>query len=449
MPVMNRVRIIGICLLALSILVLFIVVPGFEQLSKSSKALTLTFIPVFIPFGLSMLFISEEYPVRKKAANIFLATSILFTLTGIILQLFHFDGGSSGLIIGILIYCFSFAPIELKNKYQKWRPYSTNLYEIILLSSMNFVGLNMVLIGLMFKSQSWPFANSLLLSGTIVSVGGMLLWNQKFKTEIVKRKRAEEKITEQFQLIHDSINYSKRIQDAKLPSKIEICEMLPDSFVLFKPKDVVSGDFYFFKSFESSIVFGAADCTGHGVPGALLTMIGAEILENQVTSNTNVSQVLTGLNNRLRFSLKQSEDIDSTRDGMDIALCRVHLGSLLLEYAGANRPLWIIRKGLNSIEEIKATKKAIGGFTPDDQSFELHQVQLVKGDMIYLFSDGYADTFGGDSGKKLTTKRFREILLSVADQSMKKQGDHLENFINSWKSKTEQVDDILVIGIRI
>ncbi len=248
--------------------------------------------------------------------------------------------------------------------------------------------------------------------------------------------------------IKDSINYAHRIQKAILTTQEEINETLKDCFILFKPKDIVSGDFYFYSKKENTVLIAAADCTGHGVPGALMSMIGSEKLMGTVSESANPSVILNLLNKGIKSSLRQSDHEESTRDGMDIALVSLNLNTNQASYAGANRPIWIIRKDNNTIEEIKATKKAIGGFTPDEQHFDLHQLQFNKGDTFYLFTDGYADQFG-HTGKKLMTKKFRELLISIQDRSMSEQEKFLNEFIETWKQDVEQVDDILVIGVRV
>ncbi|TAL59515.1 MAG: tetratricopeptide repeat protein [Bacteroidetes bacterium] len=265
------------------------------------------------------------------------------------------------------------------------------------------------------------------------------------KTEVEKSKHI---IEEKNKDITDSINYAKRIQQAKLPSKELIYSHLPQSFVLFKPKDIVSGDFYFFYKKEKSLFIASADCTGHGVPGAFMSMIGSEKLDDALAHSADTSEILRQLNRGIKNSLHQTDSNESTRDGMDIALCSVDTDSRVVKFAGANRPLWIIRNGQTVVEEIKATKKAIGGFTEDSQHFDTHVVQLQQGDTFYISTDGYADTFGKD-GKKLMTKTFKEILISIQDKSLKEQEHHLDNFIEDWKGGIEQVDDILVIGVRL
>jgi len=264
--------------------------------------------------------------------------------------------------------------------------------------------------------------------------------------------------------ITDSINYAKRIQQAKLPKIEEVNSFLPECFILFKPKAIVSGDFYFFHKNGELVIIAAADCTGHGVPGALMSMIGMERLENAVFQTNETSEILKQLNIGIKTSLKQSDSEESTRDGMDISLVCLdnHIlknqkDKVAMHYAGANRPLWIIRKGEKEIEEIKATKKAIGGLTDDDQHFDTHNLKLLKGDTFYIFSDGYADQFNADN-KKLMTRTFKEILLSIQDKSMEEQKEFLNTYIENWKAGTdpkgvmrnvEQTDDVLVIGIRV
>lgn len=267
-------------------------------------------------------------------------------------------------------------------------------------------------------------------------------------TDITERKLAEEIIRKKNKDITDSINYAKRIQQAKLQPKSEIYSAIPQCFVLFKPKDIVSGDFYYFTSNQNGTYIAAADCTGHGVSGALMSMIALEKLEDALAHSANVSEILKQVNTRLKTSLRQSNSADSTQDGMDIALCQIDHVNRTVKFAGANRPLWIVRDKSSVVEEIKATKKAIGGSTEDSQLFDSHEVILNQNDTIYIATDGFADTFGGQEQKKLTTRKFKEILLGIQDKSMQEQEMYLDRFIESWKGTTEQIDDILVIGFR-
>ncbi len=312
-------------------------------------------------------------------------------------------------------------------------------------------------------------------------------------TEISKAKEKVEltntEIIQKNIQITDSINYAKRIQQAILPDKKEIYTALPQSFVFYKPKDIVSGDFYFFKGqappdlpdgeenqrtsqtkdFEGSsssplgrlggasglLFLAAADCTGHGVPGAFMSLISSEKLNDAVQQSKIPGEILMLLNKGIKNTLHQSENDGSTRDGMDIALCCLNFskvsnfGKVELQYAGANRPIWIIRKGQTEIEEIKATKRAIGGFTENDQHFETHEIQLQQGDTFYIFTDGITDQFGGEKGKKFTTKKFKRLLLEIQNKPMQEQEKLIRNVIYSWGLSMDQVDDILVIGVKI
>lgn len=274
---------------------------------------------------------------------------------------------------------------------------------------------------------------------------------QKKIIEIKSHETEQQKkiIEEKNKDITDSITYAKRIQTAMLPVKEGLKLLLPESFILFKPKDIVSGDFYFFRKAGNTIYLAAADCTGHGVPGAFMSLIGTEKLEEAISAGNDASAILRHLNNGIRSSLHQSDSPDSTHDGMDIGLCIIDADQRIIKFAGANRPLWIIRRGASEVEEIPGTKSAIGGYTDADQLFESAEIRAVEGDTFYMFSDGYADTYGGKDGKKLKSKNFREILVSIRDMEMREQCDHLDRFIEDWKGGTEQVDDILIIGVRM
>ncbi len=256
-------------------------------------------------------------------------------------------------------------------------------------------------------------------------------------------------IQEKNKQITDSITYAKRIQQAILPNAQAVSGALPNSFILFKPKDIVSGDFYFFEKKDNLVFIAAADCTGHGVPGAIMSMVGYEKLTSAINNSNQVSEILNLLNNGIKAALHQTDSADSTRDGMDIALCAINTTSFTLSYAGAHRPLWIIKNGVAEIIETKATKAAIGGLTSNTQQFEQHDIQLAKGDTLYLFTDGYADQDGGEKGKKLMTKNFKQLLLDIQHKPMPEQQIFLSDFITTWSAQTEQLDDILIIGIQL
>jgi serine phosphatase RsbU (regulator of sigma subunit) len=276
------------------------------------------------------------------------------------------------------------------------------------------------------------------------------LLKQKVIIEIQKNEVEDQKnlVEEKQKEILDSISYAQRIQNALLPPLQEVSASLPNSFVLFKPKDIVAGDFYWFAEINNKKIIAACDCTGHGVPGAFMSTIGSEKLNEAVKDSSDVSVILNLVNRGMKKVLRQTDKINSTRDGMDVSLCAFNKDLSQVEYAGANRPLWIIRKDQLEIEEIKATKVAIGGLTEDTQEFAKHTIDLQKGDSVYLFSDGYADQFSPQD-KKLMTRKFKEIILSIQNKSMEEQKEYLGSFIDEWKGNMEQTDDILVIGVRV
>ncbi len=253
-------------------------------------------------------------------------------------------------------------------------------------------------------------------------------------------------ISHQNQEILDSLHYAKNIQSAIMPRAEMIHKYFDDGFVLYLPKDIVSGDFYFLEDFNDRIYLAVADCTGHGVAGAFMSMVGTSLLKQIIIQNklTNPSIILHQLNEGIVEALRQKET--SSHGGMDIALCVIDKKSMSLEFAGANRPLIIIRN--SELQMIKPDKLPIGGFMPDeDRKFNCQLVQLQKGDRLYLSTDGYADQFGGMEGKKIMTKKFRELLLSIHESPMPVQQKTLNDYFQNWKGRLEQVDDVLVVGV--
>ncbi|MBN8697444.1 MAG: SpoIIE family protein phosphatase [Bacteroidetes bacterium] len=291
----------------------------------------------------------------------------------------------------------------------------------------------------------------------ILVIGGF--WGfLKYRTSAIKRenKILEEKVEERTQElaqknkdITSSIQYAKRIQLAILPPLEQIYKHFPESFVVYKPKDIVSGDFYWFGVKNGKKIIATVDCTGHGVPGAFMSMIGHNLL-NQIISENGITEpdlILNALHQGVQAALKQGTNVVDTSDGMDVALCSIDTQTNEVKYAGAYRPLYIVNG--QEFKKIDADKNPIGGSQLDpDRKFTCHTIQLKRGDTLYMSSDGYADQFGGEKGKKFMVKRFNELLLSIQDKNMQTQANELEETFNQWKGSYQQVDDILVIGIR-
>lgn len=270
--------------------------------------------------------------------------------------------------------------------------------------------------------------------------------------EVVRQKeeveRQSRKVVELYKNVTDSIRYAKRLQESILPADKRIRELLPDSFVYYRPKDIVSGDFYWFDRIEDRVLFAAVDCTGHGVPGAFMSLIGHNGLNQAVRdkARSRPSEVLKDLNRIAYEALHKDREQYLVRDGMDMAFCSLDPSRGVLEYAGANCPLYLVRGG--EVIHFAPDKNAIGSFDLNGKSFTDHRIKLQQGDMVYIFSDGYADQFGGPKGKKFLYRRFRELLVQISIHPTERQRGLLQEAFNTWRGAHEQVDDILVIGMR-
>ncbi len=345
--------------------------------------------------------------------------------------------------------------------------------------------------------QTWWFR---IIAGLIIVVSIILfiklrernLTRQKrILSQEVKKRTAEvveqhDKILTQNEQITDSINYAKNIQNAILPTKTFIDTIIPNHFIFFKPKDIISGDFYYLKKINNTIILVAADCTGHGVPGAFVSMLGIALLNEIVRKEdvTTASQVLEDLRTQVKTSLQQTGKENDTRDGMDISLAIIDIETKIMQYSGANNPLFLIRdKGSKTIfnfideknirntipdfeqlkifdintsktdkhlYEIKADKQPIGIYFKE-RPFTNYKINIEKDDVFYFFSDGYADQFGGNDIKtrKFNTKRFKQLLLAISEKPMQEQKQILTTTLDKWQGENNQIDDTLIVGIKI
>ncbi len=279
----------------------------------------------------------------------------------------------------------------------------------------------------------------ILLSSSLI---GVLIINYRKKTKTNKRIHLQNKN------IKSSINYAKRIQEAMLPKKDVQDSLLRDSFILFKPRDVVSGDFYWFSPLNDSgsdLVFGAIDCTGHGVPGAFMSMIGMNSLNSIISRGIiHTDLILETLHQEIRNALQQ--DVTGNNDGMDLSLCIYRSSEKVLEYSGAKSPLIYIQNG--NLYKIKGDVHSIGGSKSKPvQRYKKHQIPIDAPTMIYLFTDGFRDQFGGDDNQKFMGKRFSNLLNEIHQLPMQQQYDILNARFEEWKGSGEQTDDVLVMGV--
>mgnify|MGYP000267985660 CR=1 FL=1 len=254
-------------------------------------------------------------------------------------------------------------------------------------------------------------------------------------------------IEEQNNDITASIRYAENIQTAMLPHDHELESRFEDHFVIYSPKDIVSGDFYWLETMDDVTFLAVADCTGHGVPGAFVSMMGHNML-NQIVNDSNVSdpgQALDILDQKVTSAFSSQDKV--LRDGMDLVFTAFNREKMIVEYSGAYRPLYMMRDG--ELTELKNPKISIGGFDNRDLDFSSNTIEMKSGDQFYMFSDGFVDQFGGQNGKKFMSKRLKNLLLNIHDQPMKTQKEALLTAWNEWKGDLEQVDDVCVIGVRI
>ncbi len=290
-----------------------------------------------------------------------------------------------------------------------------------------------------------------------------IIEEQKKEVELQKAvvEKAHDLLEEKNQEILDSITYAKRIQNAILPPSKVVKEYLKESFILYKPKDIVAGDFYWMEPIKfpsergfRGVLFAAADCTGHGVPGAMVSVVCNNALNRSVREHglTDPGEILNKTREIVVQEFEKSDE--DVKDGMDIALCSLKFTKeqsetqtiALLQYAGANNPLWIIRN--NEIIETLANKQPIGKFD-NPEPYTTHTFELQKGDSVYIFSDGYVDQFGGEQGKKFKAKAFRKLLLSIQEKGMEEQRTIIDVAFEIWKGSLDQIDDVCIIGVKI
>ncbi len=249
--------------------------------------------------------------------------------------------------------------------------------------------------------------------------------------------------------LRESIRYAGLIQKALLPQNKSFSRLLPSHFILFMPRESLSGDFYWVKRINGCIYLAAADCTGHGIPGALMSFLGITFL-NEVVRNGNshrANRILNALREKVMDALQQTGKENEARDGMDFSLCIIDPSTRKMQFAGANNPVYLVRD--RELVELKADKMPIGVNAADEKPFKNREILLEPDDRLYLFTDGYTDQFGGPRNKKFKFRAFRKILLDIHRESMAKQRRILEKTIFEWMGDEEQLDDILIIGVNL
>jgi PAS domain S-box-containing protein len=288
---------------------------------------------------------------------------------------------------------------------------------------------------------------------TIVGVGQDITSQKQIELQLRERtnevSRQKRIIEAKNKDITDSINYAKKIQLAILPDEDGLQKYFPESFILYKPKDIVSGDFYWYHKAGNKIFVVAADCTGHGVPGAIMSVIGNGLVRDAILKRglNDPAEILHEIDYELDVLLNKDTSAIKTPDGMDVALAVFDLEDNTVKFSGAFRPLILLRK--NEIIEFQASRFPVGLYEAENKKFETHVIRFEEGDKFYLFSDGYIDQFGGEKGRKLNRKRFYEFLLGSNDMEMEEQGSFLDYSLNNWRQDELQTDDVLLIGVKV
>ncbi len=388
---------------------------------------------------------------RKTITNIVLAISLILIGISVFSGIRKIPGAEKELLVGVLLFTFTYGTLSIKNKYEKWKVYSHSIRDSFLLSLGVSLGLGGIFLGLCFRLMHWPGASAMWGCGALLLIIGTLAWNQRFKNEVVFRKETEDKLQDSYKQLEekqkeitDSITYAKRIQHSLLAHDELLIKGLGDHFVLYLPKDIVSGDFYWAMDTADSFYIAVCDSTGHGVPGAFMSLLNTTFLNEAINEKKIVEPNL--IFEHVRKQLIANISQQGGQDGMDGILLRIEKKSSTITYAGANNAPIIVRNA----EAIDCTSdKMPVGIGERTDSYVLHKLEANKGEMVYLATDGYADQFGGARGKKMKRNGLKTLLTQQAHLSLAEQQKQLEASFTSWRGKLEQIDDVCIIGIRI
>ena len=307
-----------------------------------------------------------------------------------------------------------------------------------------------------FWKKTWFFISMTILLFVIITIviklreSNLIKIQKTLEYELDLRTKEVVRQKEKIELINkdltDSINYAKSIQIQLLPEKEDFLSIFPNCFILYKPKDIVSGDFYWIKDLGDQVIVVCADCTGHGVPGGFVSMIGSILIHEAIVfhKQRDPAEILKEIDINIKTVLHQKDDYESNKDGMDLGIINLNKKTGLMKFAGAIRPCYVFRN--NKLNLLKGSRFSIGGYSLSDKIFETLEFQLKKGDFIYLFSDGFADQFGGVENKKLKMSGFHEIMESIVRFPMNQQYKMYNETLKQWMGENTQMDDILLMG---
>lgn len=408
-------------------------------LQLNIKLTSFTFISSLILFG--FYYIARRKGIYKSLVTPFIIYSLIVLST-----VWFFNAGSEGPVVFVYLVGLVIFVIITEGK-NRFFVISFFLLNLVLLFTLERLYPNLITPYesefIKFYDVSITFLFSFVLIYWVVAI---LVKSYREEKSINTSQR--DKLVFQKTQITDSIQYAKSLQNAILTDQNAIKKILPNHFIFYKPKDIVSGDFYWVKKVNEYTIIAVADCTGHGVPGAFMSVLGISLLNEIVRRKevTKANQALEVLRHELKETLHQTDSNYSSNNGMDIALCVINHDKGIMQYAGANTPLYMIRN--KKLIEYRPTRNPIG-MTPIEIPFKNNEIEFDKNDIFYLFSDGFIDQFGGDDGKKFRSRRFKHLLLEIHEKPMIIQRDFIELNLKKWMgNKHEQIDDILIFGFK-
>lgn len=447
---------IGLGLLFLITLAFLEFIP-FHQFHHTAGWVSVLLVSLFLLFvagGMTLSYLHSAPLVRSKAIKTLSLICGFIFLFGVFGKLMHYPGASLEIFVSIVFFSFSAVPLIILNRYEKRK--SIMSQRQLFQSIFDLCVIIILLFSFLARIFHWPFAQELGVLGFLGLVFSFWNWNRSFKKEVLLRKEAENNVKAALSMLEeknkeilDSITYAQRIQKALLASESLLKRHLGEHFFLYQPKDIVSGDFYWACLAHERFYLSVADSTGHGVPGAFMSILNISYL-NEAINEKNISSpdaVLSQVRTNLIHHLNAEGLNEGGNDGMDCVLMCFDFKKKRLEFACANNPLLLVRDG--KLQEFEADKIPVGKSARNDSPFRLQHLELKSGDVLYVFTDGMQDQFGGPKGKKLKYKHLCEQLLKQHGLSMDKQKEALLELFKGWKGGLEQVDDILIAGIRI
>jgi serine phosphatase RsbU (regulator of sigma subunit) len=409
---------------------------------------------IFIGLGITFIYFNAEEKKRKRAIKIIGIVCSAVLAFALYSKRHWYAGASIEFIVSLFIFSFAGLPLIIKSRYERRKDLFTQ--KQILLSYLDLFAFALIILSVLFKIMHWPGSVQMLTFGIVGFLISTLSWHRSFEKEVRLRKKAEQDVKHAFleleeknKEVLDSITYAQRIQKALLAGESMLKKNLPDHFVLFKPKDIVSGDFYWACEAHGKFYFIVADSTGHGVPGAFMSLLNISFLNEAINEKgiQKPNEILAHVRLRLIGSLAIEGSNEGGNDGMDCILMCLDKTKTKLEVSCAHNPLLIIHN--NELKEIAADKIPVGKSVKNEIPFTLHSLDLKKDDTLYAFTDGFADQFGGPNGKKLKYKQLCGTLLENKDLPLQTQKENLLKLFSAWKGNLEQVDDVLIAGIRI